>query len=113
MEVYAYKCRKCGHVHYPYKMICHGCGENKHDAFDLVPMTKDGKLLTFTIVHNLPPDFEVPTLAIGIVELDDGMRIMGQLKVQEPELGMKLKGKVEVVRHGDYTDYHGMVFYAA
>ena len=53
--------------------------------FDTVPLPKKGKLLTFTTVYNLPPDFNVAKLGLGIVELENGMRITGQLKIAEPE----------------------------
>jgi uncharacterized OB-fold protein len=50
-------------------------------------------------------------LSLGIVELDDGIRVTGQLKMAEPKIGMKVKGEVEVVRKDDYNKYLGMVFY--
>jgi uncharacterized OB-fold protein len=46
------------------------------------------------------------------VELENGQRITGQLKIEEPKTGMKVKGKVEVVRKDGYNTRHGMVFYA-
>jgi uncharacterized OB-fold protein len=109
-EIYAYRCRKCGHLHYPYRMVCKSCGENEHNEFDPVPLPRDGKLLTFTELHNLPSDFEVPRLMLGIVELDGGLRITGQLDVDEPVIGMRLRGEVEVVRRESYDLRYGMVF---
>ena len=112
-EIYAYRCRKCGHLHYPYRMVCKSCGENEHNEFDAVPLPKDGTLLTFTELHNLPSDFEVPTLKLGIVELEGGTRITGQLDVEEPRIGMRVKGEVEVVRTESYDRRYGMVFRGA
>jgi hypothetical protein len=67
----------------------HGLQEVRQERavfeFDTVPLPKNGKLLTFTTVHNLPPDFNVAKLSLGIVELENGMRITGQLKIPEPE----------------------------
>ncbi len=111
-EIYAYKCKKCGHVHYPYRMVCKHCGENEHNEFDPVPLPKSGKLLTFTRLHNLPADYEVPTLDLGIVELENGLRITAQLRIAAPAIGMKVKGEVEVVRREGYDDRYGMVFCA-
>ena len=85
LEIYAYKCKKCGQLHYPYRMVCKKCGKNDVFEFDTVPLPKKGKLLTFTTVYNLPPDFNVAKLGLGIVELENGMRITGQLKIAEPE----------------------------
>ena len=112
-DVYAYKCRKCGQLHYPFRMVCKGCRQNSFFEFDLVPLPKQGKLLTFTRVHNLPAEFEVPTLGLGIVELENGLRITGQLEIEDPKIGMAVKGAVKVVRKSAYDRFYGMVFKAA
>ncbi len=112
-EIYAYKCRLCGTMHYPFRMLCKGCKQNDFFEFDTVPLPKTGKLLTFTTVYNLPAQYEVATLGLGIVELENGMRMLGQLEIEEPEIGMAVKGSVEVVRKETYDDYYGMVFTAA
>lgn len=112
-QVYGYECRRCGTLHYPFRMRCKGCGENDMFEFDTVPLPRRGKLLTYTHVHNLPAEYEVERLGIGIVELENGIRITGQLDVAEPELGMPVVGDVRVVRHEAYDDYYGMVFRAA
>ena len=85
LEIYAYKCKKCGQLHYPFRMVCKKCGKNELFEFDTVPLPRKGKLLTFTTVYNLPPDFNVAKLGLGIVELENGMRITGQIKIPQPE----------------------------
>lgn len=112
-DIYAYKCRKCGHLHYPFRMVCRECRQNDFFEFDLVPLPKTGSLLTFTRVHNLPAEYEVATLGLGIVELDNGMRITGQLEVDQPTIGMAVEGEVKVVRRSAYDEFYGMVFKAA
>ena len=112
-DIYAYKCRKCGHLHYPFRMVCKECRQNDFFEFDIEPLPKNGKLLTFTKVHNLPAEFEVPTLGLGIVELENGLRITGQLEVADPQIGMAVTGVVKVVRRSAYDQFYGMVFRAA
>jgi uncharacterized OB-fold protein len=116
-EILGYRCRQCGHVHYPYRSRCRQCGETVFDGhdivFDHVPLPREGVLITFTDVYALPPEFEVPKLSLGIVELEGGTRITGQLRIARPTAGMKVHGEIEVVREGGYTKHHGMVFYAA
>ncbi len=107
LEIYAYKCKKCGQLHYPYRMVCKKCGKNDVFEFDTVPLPKQGKLLTFTTVYNLPPDFNVAKLGLGIVELENGMRITGQLRIPHPKLGMAVTGKVEIVREAEYSKNYG------
>ena len=41
------------------------------------------------------------------------MRMLGQLDIEEPEIGMEVNGSVEVVRKETYDDFYGMVFTAA
>ncbi len=112
-EIYAYKCRLCGTMHYPFRMLCKGCKQNDFFEFDTVPLPKTGKLLTFTTVYNLPAQYEVATLGLGIVELENGMRMLGQIEIDDPQIGMPVKGSVEVVRQETYDNYYGMVFTAA
>jgi uncharacterized OB-fold protein len=112
-EIYAYRCRLCDTMHYPFKMVCSGCKQNDFFEFDTVPLPKAGKLLTFTRVYNLPAQYEVATLGLGIVELENGMRMLGQLEIDEPVMGMPVQGTVEIVREEPYDNYYGMVFRAA
>lgn len=113
MNIYAYKCKKCGFVQYPYRMVCKNCHKNEYNEFEPVPLPKKGKLLTFTELHNPPSDFDIPKITLGIVELEDGNRVTGQLKVDKPEIGMNVEGEVEVVRQDAYEKYMGIVFYKA
>ena len=53
----------------------------------------------------------VAKLGLGIVELENGMRITGQVKITNPKLGMPVTGKVEIVREAEYSKNYGMVFY--
>jgi hypothetical protein len=113
LEVYAYRCKKCGQLHYPFRMVCKKCGNLEPFEFDIAPLPKKGRLLTHTVVHNLPPDYNVAKLQLGVVELENGLRMTGQLKIPEPKIGMAVTGKVEVVREADYSKNYGMVFYPA
>jgi len=112
-EIYAYRCRLCDTMHYPFKMVCSGCKQNDFFEFDTVPLPKVGTLLTFTRVYNLPAQYEVATLGLGIVELENGMRMLGQLDIDDPTIGMAVQGSVEVVREEPYDNFYGMVFRAA
>jgi len=110
LEIYAYKCKKCGHLQYPYRMVCKKCGKNEHNEFDPVPLPKKGKLITFTHVHNLPADFMVARLGLGIVELENGIKILGQIDIPDPKIGMKVTGEVKIVRRDEYDKNYGMIF---
>lgn len=114
-QILGYQCKKCGHVHYPYRSRCRKCGETTFEGADIVwdtvPLPSTGKLLTYTDVYALPGDFEAVKLTLGIVELDGGLRITGQLRIDKPKTGMRVRGQVDVVRTADYTKHWGMIFY--
>jgi uncharacterized OB-fold protein len=110
MHILGFKCRKCGHVHYPFRWRCRKC---LCVDFDTVPLPDTGTLVTYTTVHALPGDFEVPRLTLGIVQLDNGNRITGQVRIDNPSMGMKVRGEIEVVRKSGYQRHLGVVFYQA
>ena len=112
-EIYAYECTKCGTLHYPFRMRCRNCGELEPFQFKTVALPKRGKLLTFTKVYNLPAEYEVATLGLGIIELENGIRVTGQLEVDDPSIGMDVVGSVEVVRKETYDSFWGFIFRAA
>lgn len=109
-EVYAYRCRKCGTLHYPFRMVCKKCCSNEPYEFDPAPIALTGKLLTFTRLNTLPGDFDVPDILFGIVELENGLRVTAQLDMDSPSIGMRVSGSVDVVRKSGFRKFHGMVF---
>jgi hypothetical protein len=110
LSILGYKCIKCGTVHYPNRTLCKNCG---HNEFAMQALPKTGKLLTFTHLHNLAADFEVPSMKFGIVELDNGNRLTGQMKIDNPQTGMRVQVKIETVRTPGYKTLKGAVFYPA
>lgn len=73
----AEKCTGCGYVAFPPRRICPKCKNRKFEPTVLAP---EGKILTFTVIHVPATQFsdEAP-FAIGVVELDGGVRITAQL----------------------------------
>lgn len=77
------KCRKCGEIYFPHRLICPECG---HTEFEKLNFSGKGKLHTFTIVRTAPSGFtDFAPYAVGVVELDEGIRIMGQITDCNPE----------------------------
>ncbi len=88
----AAKCKKCEHISFPARLICPECG---HREFENINLKRTGKLLTYTVIHVAPSQFtdQVP-YAVGILELDDGVRLMAQIAdcpLNELKTGMTLK----------------------
>ncbi len=115
-QILGYRCRKCGYVNYPYRTRCRQCRHVEWDGvdivFDAVPLETAGTLLTFTDAYALPADFEKVKLSLGIVELDGGQRVTGQLAIADPQPGMRVEMRVELVRTDGYEKRYGAVFYA-
>jgi len=85
------KCKKCGKTHLPPRPLCDNCFSNE---FEWVELPKNGKLLTYTIIHVAPPQFQgMAPYAVGIVQLENGMKIPGMIKgvtLEKIKVGMPL-----------------------
>ena len=99
----AYKCKQCGQVMYPYHYRCINCGGREFE--ELAPSDK-AKLLTFTIIEQLPWGFDERGRVLGVIEFTNKVRAMSLIDIdsdtEEVKLGMKLSVHWEPVR-----DYYG------
>ncbi len=110
IPIVAFKCKKCGKVHYPFHDRCLKC---KGREFEQLRVSGPAKLLTFTQIFNLPWGFDQRFLIIGIGEFENGVKAMGQIEADDIaglKLGMKLAPKWAPVRvlHGE--DVYGLKF---
>ncbi len=98
IPVTAFKCRKCGRVHYPYHDRCLEC---RGREFEKIKPEGEVKLLAYTAIYNLPWGFDQRFLVVGIAEFANKVKAMGQIKVDsldQLKRGMKLKVSWEPVR---------------
>ncbi len=79
----AAQCDKCGEIHFPPRLVCRKC---RAQAFTTVHLAQAGSLETFTVIRVAPSGFvdEVP-YAVGIVKLDDGVKLTTQIADIDPE----------------------------
>ena len=88
------KCKKCGTTHLPPRSLCQKCLSKE---MEWVELPQKGKLLTYTIIHVAPHQFQKMTpYAVGIIQLDDGLKVPGMIKHVNPEdikIGMELSVK--------------------
>jgi len=91
----AYKCNKCGLVMYPKHFRCLKC---KGREFEEIEPVGDAKLLTYTVVDQLPWGMDERGRVLGIVEFANGVKATGLVKADDPKLGMKLKAEWGPVR---------------
>ncbi|MCI0520259.1 MAG: OB-fold domain-containing protein [Chloroflexi bacterium] len=109
IPITAYKCKKCGKLHYPFHDRCLEC---KGREFDKVAPQGDAKLLTFTRIYNLPWGFDQRFLTIGVVEFENGVRAMGQIHADETyplKVGMAMHPRWDAVRVQNGENVDGLV----
>lgn len=106
----AYKCKKCGQVMFPHHFRCLNC--NRREFEEITPSTK-GKLLTYTIVEQLPWGIDERGRVLGVVEFDNGVKAMGVIKAENLKLGMKLKTDWQPVRVIGGEEVYGLTFQPA
>jgi uncharacterized OB-fold protein len=88
----AVKCKKCGQILFPPRLVCPECKERD---FEKAKLAESGKILTFTIIRVPPHQFvDQAPYAVGIIELDDGVKLTGQIvdcDFEEIKIGQRVK----------------------
>ncbi len=103
----AYKCTNCGQVMYPRHERCLNCNERE---FKEIYPTKKGKLLTYTVVNELPWGIDERARLMGVVEFDNGIRALGLIKSDRVKIGMKLTTGWDEVRYMNGVRIYGLTF---
>ncbi len=90
-KIMAAKCNKCGAMMLPPKPVCTKCYSKD---LTWVPVPNKGNLLTYTVIHVAPKQFEAQApYHIGIVKLGQGLQLLGMIRGVEPnqiKIGMEL-----------------------
>jgi len=89
-KLMAGKCQKCGSIHLPPRPLCNKCYSQD---FTWIEVYGKGKLLTYTIIHIAPPQFQaLAPYTVGIVLLENGLRLPGMISgVFEEQLKVGLE----------------------
>lgn len=71
------KCKKCGKVFFPPRLVCDAC---KAREFETVNLSSEGEIVSYTIIRTPPSNFsdEAP-YAIGIVKLGNEVKVLTQI----------------------------------
>ena len=105
------KCKACGEVFYPRRIVCAKC---LHEGTDDVYLSTTGTLYTWTWVH-VPlfakTDAKVSSYGVGQVDLPEGPRIQAILQGEPGDfaIGMQLSLDVETLRQD--ADGNDVVIY--
>ena len=110
IAIVAYKCLKCGKLHYPFHDRCMDC---KGREFQEIKPQGNARLITYTQIFNLPWGFDQRFLIIGIGEFENGLKAMGQIdadSVDHLKTGMVMKPSWEPVRVQAGENVYGLKF---
>ena len=98
------KCRNCGRVYFPRRMVCPKCGSKD---FEEVNLSQRGRVLSYTVIRRPPQGYERYTpYVVGLIELDDGVRIMSQIvdcTPEEAKVGMVVEAVFRKVKEDGDT----------
>lgn len=70
------RCTVCGAVRFPWRKRCVACFSS--GTVEHLPLSRRGKLYTFTVVRVPPVGYETP-YAFGYVDLPEGLRVFALL----------------------------------
>ena len=103
------KCEKCGAEYFPPLNSCRKC---RATTLKEVEMPQTGTLLSYTMQRESTAGFEEQEpMSFGLVELKNGVRVLGQL-VDIPYESLKIGGKVKAVFRRVRSDgASGQIFY--
>lgn len=91
------RCKSCGHVTFEARRVCPSCWSSA--GADNVPIGRTGTLYTYSIVHQAPAGFAAP-VAVGYVDLDDGVRVFAHLEqdAETLQIGRKLALSIDALK---------------
>ncbi len=105
----AVKCKKCGKVLFPPRLICPAC---KSREFENTQIGDKGKVEAFTIIRVPPSQFtDQSPYSVAIVNVGDDVKILCQVADCEPEdlkIGLPVKiefRKIQQEGHGGILNY--------
>lgn len=79
----ANRCKSCGKILFPPRLVCPKCGGKE---FEKKRLSENGKVITFTTIRVAPKQFANETpYTIGVIELDEGVKITAQIVDCKPE----------------------------
>ncbi len=88
----AAKCKKCGKVLFPPRLVCPSCRARE---FDKININNSGRVETFTVIRVAPAPFvDQAPYPVAVVNLGDGVKILCQVAdcdTEELKIGMDVR----------------------
>jgi uncharacterized OB-fold protein len=103
------RCRQCEKIIYPHREVCLNCLSRDMEK---LPLSRNGTLYSFTIVH-MPSEHFEPPYAIGWIELPEGIRIFSPIRYRHEhplKIGMAMEMAIEKLWDEQQKIVTGYVF---
>jgi len=88
----ASKCKTCGKINFPPRLICPSC---KSREFETITLSDKGKILTYTVIRVASAIFSRETpYAVAIIETTEGAKLMAMIadtNLDDVAIGKKVK----------------------
>ena len=110
------QCGVCNRVYFPPRESCPYCRRKSMDKMENVKLSGKGKIVTYTIIHVAPEQFEGQApYPIAVIQLDEEPRITAQIvdcDVGDIKIGMKVKSTFRKIQEDGYIGaiYYGYKF---
>jgi len=101
------KCKSCGKIFYPKRARCLNC---KGRELEDIELGDKCKLVTYTELWAIPKGVTQFPLILGIVEFENGAKALGQIMVEDPKVGMKLRPVWGTLRKVRGKEVYGFKF---
>ena len=93
------RCADCGAISFPPRSLCRACWGRR---IEWIELSATGRLYSFTRVHVVPRAFAADApYAIGIVDIDDGPRLMCRLMTEVDQSDLDAPVGMLVLRYDD------------
>jgi uncharacterized OB-fold protein len=110
------QCGACDRVFFPPRESCPHCRRKSIGVMNDVKLSGMGEVVTYTIIHVGPEDFEDQTpYPIAIIRLEEGPQVTGQIvdtPLEDVKIGMKVEGTFRKIQQDGHTGaiYYGYKF---
>ncbi len=110
------KCGTCERVFFPPRESCPTCRRKSIGTMKEIKLTGKGEVVTYTIIHVGPEDFEEQTpYPIAIIKLEEGPQITAQIvdcSLDEMKIGLKVESTFRKIQQDGHTGaiYYGYKF---
>jgi len=110
------KCGSCGKVFFPPREACPECRRKSIGKMMDLKLAGKGKIVTYSIIHVGPSDFEkqVP-YPIAVIKLDEGPKLTAQIvdcDLNDVKIGMKVESTFRRIQADGHVGaiYYGYKF---